>query len=389
MPTKRIALISQRLSILVLLALAGCAAPPPMAERPELVFPDPPDEARFVFEHSIRSNIDIEGETEDEIMTRFLTGVSRGAEGFAKPFDVTVNKGRIFVSDTVQSAVIMIDHADKIFRKITNDLPIPIGKPMGLDTDDQGNLFVMDSVSREALMFNRDGKFLKRLGDPSLLSRPTGIAVNPEGTLLFIVDVGGVSSNLHNLQVFDIASGKHIKTIGTRGSEEGTFNLPKDAVIGKDGLIYVVDSGNFRVSVLDQDGNHVRSFGKIGLEYGKFSRPKGISLDPDGNIYVIDAGFGNFQIFNKEGQLLMFIGERSSRGDRAEYMLPAGIDVDEDGRVYVVDQYHAKLEIYRPAALADTDGYLGKVKRMEAEAKLKKLKPDAKAAEKSAAKAPE
>lgn len=338
-----------------------------------------------MFEHSIRSNIDIEGETEDEIMTRYLTGVSRGAEGFAKPFDVTVHQGRIFVSDTVQSAVIMIDHADKIFRKITSDLPIPIGKPMGLDSDDHGNVYVMDSVSKEALMFNRDGKFLKRLGDPALLSRPSGIAVNPQGTLLFIVDVGGVSSNLHNLQVFDIASGKHIKTIGTRGSEEGTFNLPKDAVIGKDGLIYVVDSGNFRVSILDQDGNHVRSFGKIGLEYGKFSRPKGISLDPDGNIYVIDAGFGNYQIFNKEGQLLMFIGERNSRGDRAEYMLPAGIDVDEDGRVYVVDQYHAKLEIYRPAALAETDGYLGKVKRLEAEAKLKKLKPGAK----PAAKAPE
>ena len=41
-------------------------------------------------------------------------------------------------------------------------------------------------------------------------------------------------------------------------------------------------------------------------------------------------------------------------------MLPAGIDVDEDGRIYMIDQFYRKLDIYRPAALAENAGYLGR-----------------------------
>jgi len=40
-------------------------------------------------------------------------------------------------------------------------------------------------------------------------------------------------------------------------------------------------------------------------------------------------------------------------------MLPAGVDVDEDGRVYMVDQYFRKLDIFRPSALAETEGLIG------------------------------
>jgi hypothetical protein len=82
-------------------------------------------------------------------------------------------------------------------------------------------------------------------------------------------------------------------------------------------------------------------------------------VDPQGNIYAADAAFGNFQIFTPDGQLLLFIGSRSTRPGPAQYMLPAGIDVDEDGRVYFVDQFFRKVDVFRPAALAKGEGYLG------------------------------
>ena len=40
-------------------------------------------------------------------------------------------------------------------------------------------------------------------------------------------------------------------------------------------------------------------------------------------------------------------------------MLPSGIDVDEDGRVYMLDQFFRKLDVFRPASLAENEGYLG------------------------------
>ena len=121
----------------------------------------------------------------------------------------------------------------------------------------------------------------------------------------------------------------------------------------------MVDGGNFRVQVFNRDGDFVQQIGKLGRQYGSFARPKGIALDPQGNIYVSDAAHGNYQIFDPDGELLLFVGTRSEKFERASYMLPAGIDIDEDGRVYIIDQYFRKLDIYRPAGLKEEEGFLG------------------------------
>ena len=121
----------------------------------------------------------------------------------------------------------------------------------------------------------------------------------------------------------------------------------------------MTDGGNFRVQAFTQTGEFVRTWGKPGRRVGQFSRPKGIAVDPQGNIYVSDAAFGNYQIFNPNGQLLMFVGDRSTTPDPAKYMLPAGIDVDEDGRIYFVDQFFRKVDVFRPVEVEENGGWLG------------------------------
>jgi sugar lactone lactonase YvrE len=99
--------------------------------------------------------------------------------------------------------------------------------------------------------------------------------------------------------------------------------------------------------------------GRIGGRTGNFSRPKCIDTDSDGNVYVSDAAFGNFQIFNRDGQLLLFVGDRATETAPGKFMLPAGLAVDEDDRVYMVDQFFRKVDIFRPAGLAENAGFLG------------------------------
>ncbi|MEH6470939.1 MAG: 6-bladed beta-propeller [Halopseudomonas sp.] len=342
---------------LIVAMLSGCSAPQKAKPRPELVFPTPPDEARFYFQQTIRSSGDIIQSTEDEQMMYFLTGAGRLVEVFAKPFDIAVHKGRIFMSDTANRDVFLMDRTNNRFIKLSDKSPVKFNKPMGLATDAAGNVYIVDITQKSIFIFDRDGNFQKRIEAEEHLARPSGIDVTPDGSIAYIVNVGGVSSEQHNIAVINLVTGELINTIGTRGPGDGELNLPKDVAIGNDGLLYIVDSGNFRVSVFTQEGEFVKNFGKIGTQHGSFSRPKGIAIDPDGHIYVVDAGFGNFQIFNTEGQLLLFVGERSARGDRAQYMLPAGIDVDEDGRIFMVDQYLRKVEVYRPATLAKEAGY--------------------------------
>ena len=99
--------------------------------------------------------------------------------------------------------------------------------------------------------------------------------------------------------------------------------------------------------------------GRIGGRSGNFSRPKGIDTDRDGNVYVSDAAFGNFQIFDRDGRLLLFVGDRASDRGPGKFMLPAGLALDEDGRAYLVDQFFRKVDVFRPAELAENQGFLG------------------------------
>lgn len=340
---------------------AGCAvqtqAP---VELPPLVFPTPPDEARFIFERSIYSSADVQVEGSTAAMRRAMTGEMRAGEGMAKPYGVAVFQGRVFVSDTGRHAVLVFDIPGQRFFKIGEDEPGILGMPIGLDVDGKSNLYVVDATFKQVQVYDRDGKHLRTIGGPKVFSRPSGIAVDSEGKRIYVVDTGAVTNEKHRVRVFDAQTGDHLLDIGTRGDGQGEFNLPRDVVIGKEGQLYVVDGGNFRVQVFKPDGTFVKTFGGVGRRGGQFSRPKEAAVDPDGNVYVVDSAFGNFQIFDPEGQLLLAVGSRSEKDDRAKYMLPSGIAVDGDGRVYVVDQYFRKLEVYRPAALAADAGFVAK-----------------------------
>jgi len=324
-------------------------------EKP--VFPEPPGEPRFHYQQTITSSADVVVEDKNAAFKRRITGQRRTGVGMGKPFGITTHRGRLFVSDTVKRMVMAFDKPQGKYLEIGVSSPGELFKPMGLDADREGNIYVCDASKKHVVVFDRDGKYLRTIGDSSLFSRPAGLTVDPDGKRLFVVDTGGVKSDKHRVVVFDAQSGEFLYTIATRGDKEGELNLPRDATIAADGNLYVVDGGNFRVQVFSPEGKFIRSFGSIGRRGGQFSRPKGIGSDSAGNIYIADAAFGNFQIFNPQGQLLLAVGGRSSNGGAAKFMLPAGLAVDEDDRIFMVDQYFKKIEVFRPVSTPENQGY--------------------------------
>ena len=345
-------------------AIVSCAAPGPAdsgnAEaQQDLVFPPPPETPRFVFERTILGSSDIAVEDSETKWRRLLTGEVNVSTGFSKPFDVEACQGRMYVSDTVRRSVHIFNVPTGDYNEIGLDEPGALRKPLGMAVDSDCNLYVVDGTAKRVVVYDQDGDFLSAFGGSDKFERPTHVAVDADSRYAYVVDTGGVSTDRHRIRVFDIGSGEHAYDIGRRGTGAGEFNLPKDIAMGPDGLLYVVDSSNFRVQVFEPDGTYVHTFGSIGVQPGQFSRPKGVGTDPDGKIYVTDAAFGNFQIFNPAGQLLLFVGSRSTQPGAAKYMLPAGIAIDEDGRVYMVDQFFRKVDIYRPAAIGPQEGYMG------------------------------
>lgn len=340
--------------------LVACAAPPPaQVELPPPVFPAPPDEARFYYERTLYSSNDVVKHDKNAGLRQMLTGESGiSGEGLGKPYGVAVYHGRVFVSDSAVQAVVVFDIPGQRYYYIGEDGLGKLKAPLGVDVDGKGNVYVVDASSKIVQVFDMNGKHLRTLAESGQwFNRPSGIAVNAEGTRIFVVDTGGINTMDHRVRVFDVQTGAHLLDIGTRGTGPGELNLPRDVTIGNGGLLYVVDGANFRVQVFNPDGSFVRTFGSIGRQAGQFSRPKEAATDADGNVYVVDTAFGNFQIFNPEGQLLLAIGSRSETDGPTKYMLPSGIAVDGDGRVYMVDQYFRKVDVYRPAKLAAGDGF--------------------------------
>jgi DNA-binding beta-propeller fold protein YncE len=352
-------LSSATLAATSLLLLASCAQVPDAPARPREipVFPPPPEPARIIWERSLYSSADVVPDERDGALRRFVTGELRAGEGLAKPYGVAARNGRVYVGDTVNRNVVMFDLVARRYQRIGLEDPGGLRMPFGLDVDAQGNLYVLDGTLKRVHVYDAAGKFVRMIGQDLKWGRPAGLAIDEARRRLYIVDAGGVGNEAHFVRALDIDSGRALFEIGKRGDGDGEFNLPRDAVVGPDGTLYVVDGGNFRIQVFDANGKFVKTFGAIGRQSGQFSRPKEIAADTAGNVYVVDTAFGNFQIFDRDGRLLLDVGSRANADAPAKFMLPSGIAVDADGRIYMVDQFFRKVEVFRPAQLPATARY--------------------------------
>lgn len=336
----------------VVSTVAACQTTKGGSQPQVLVWPDPPDDPRFFYEQTIFSSSDVVQETSTERLKRLATGQGQAGKPFDKPWGVAAFDHKVYVGDTVGRKVHVYDLAAGTYSEIGGRGVGSLAKPLGLSVDNQGRLYVCDGTGRRVVVFDKEGKFLLSIGKQGELERPSSVAVNADGSRIYVTDTGGVDSDKHHVVVYD-ASGEKLFVIGKRGSEDGDFNLPVSSAVAPNGDLYVVDGGNFRVQAFTADGKFIRKFGDVGRRSGQFARPKDIAIDREGNLYITDSSFANFQIFNDKGQLLLFIGERGADGLPAQYMLPSGITVDRmDGRIYLVDQFFRKLEVFRPATTA-------------------------------------
>lgn len=336
--------------------LSGCAAPQPQREGIDptsLIYPPPPETPRFFYERTIWGSNDAIEETSNDRLRRFATGESVRGRGFAKPFGVAVQEGRLFVSDTVNRHVHVLDFPRRRYYDVGRRGVGRLMKPLDVAVDGAGQLYVCDGSARRVLVYDLEGNYTKSIGGEDYLTRPSGVAVNPAGDRIYIVDTGGVQSRNHRVQIFD-GSGGHLRTIGRRGGANGEFNLPLTATVSPEGELYVVDAGNFRVQIFGPEGDFRRRIGEAGRFPGQMSHPKGCAIDSEGKVYVSDTSFGIFQIFNREGRILMSVGLRDESGGPGRMLLPAGIAVDVDQRIYVADQFFRKVEVFRPAGLDES-----------------------------------
>ena len=94
------------------------------------------------------------------------------------------------------------------------------------------------------------------------------------------------------------------------GPADDPIRMPTDVAVGKDGQVYVVDSGNNRIVVFSAEGKYLFSFGSVGEGDGQLIAPVGIALASDGSVLVADRGNNRVQIFDGGGHFLKSLATR-------------------------------------------------------------------------------
>lgn len=329
---------------LFLLVLEGCASNEfPMQKMMHLsvssiFWPPPPQMPRIQYVGSLENA----GDTEEPRSwfgkaIETIAGKTKAEPVILRPYGVFAGGGRMYVTDPGSSALHIFDLTNEKYFQI-NRAQEDLISPIGVAADSDGSIYLSDSVLRTIFVFNREGKYVRKIGSPEILTRPTGIALS--GDRLYVVD-----THAHQVLVFMKEDGKLLFRFGRNGLGKGEFNYPTNIFIDRNGFLYITDSMNFRIQIFHKDGTFVSAFGKVGDGAGDFSKPKGVAVDSDGHIYVADAQFANVQIFDKDGRILLPFG-KPGRGI-GEMLLPAGIFIDEQNRIYVADSYNNRVQIFQ------------------------------------------
>ena len=128
---------------------------------------------------------------------------------------------------------------------------------------------------------------------------------------------------------------------------------PYGITTGADGLVYIADTWNHRIVVVNTDGQVVRTFGQFGnnedspdpsLNPGSFYGPRGITIY-NNEVYVTDTGNERVEVFGLDGTFVRSWGGTGSAPN--QLLEPVGITVGSDGNVYVADSGQRAGERFR------------------------------------------
>jgi hypothetical protein len=147
------------------------------------------------------------------------------------PVGVAVQGDELYVPDFETQSILVLDrHTGDTLRSIgePGGGPGQFIRPLGIDIDREGNIYVTDAIRGRLQKFSADGELVYALGEisdaPGDFVRPKHVAVDPDG-VLYVVDAA-----FQNVQMFN-ADGELLMFFGSPGSHVGSMSLPAGVTV--------------------------------------------------------------------------------------------------------------------------------------------------------------
>jgi sugar lactone lactonase YvrE len=217
--------------------------------------------------------------------------------------------------------------------------------PFGVAVAADGTIFVADGIgSHRVRALSPDGSvttlaggergFHDGLGADARFDTPSGIAISVDGTI-YVADTGNNAiRRITRDGMVTTLAGDAVAGFQDGPAREARFNGPVGVAVSASGRVFVADTYNDRIRVIEPDGRVATL-----AEQVSFDSPCGVAVDAAGNVYVADTRNRLIQQIDPSGTAAIPFGF-------AAVYRPIGIAVGADGDVYVTDERGGVVAIH-------------------------------------------
>lgn len=254
--------------------------------------------------------------------------------------------------------------------------------PVAMASDSAGNLFVADTENSTIRKITPAGLVSTFAGIAGIFNSGdgTGLAAQfntPSGIALDTADNLYVAdTNNHTIRKITPAGvvTTFAGTAGVAGSSDGTgsaarFSSPQGLSVDTAGNVYVADSGNHTIRMINSAGNVTTLAGVAGStgsldgagSAARFNNPTGIVNGGVGTLWVTDTGNNTVRRINPISNYVSTVagaagtsGYADGTGTAAQFATPKGITRDAANNLYVADFLNNSVRKITPTGVVST-----------------------------------
>ena len=273
---------------------------------------------------------------------RTLGSAGQGAGEFQMPLGLAIDEAdRIYIADAGNNRVQVIDATGNYITEFggrgwqTGEFDHPSDIALSFQRSYR-HLYVADTRNNRVQYCNFVDQIFYPLNqsiEDTLLDQPEGIGIGRNGEV-YVVDTGN-----HRWIEFNVTGVPVVARGSFGGGPEQLWN-PTDLGVDTHGNVYVVDTGNHLIKKYDFSGNPIRAWGGEGDTLGHLREPKCIALDDWNYLYVTDSGNRRIQVFAPDGKSI-------TEFTTPTLLEPIGIAVSKSGRVFVTDAEANNIKVFQ------------------------------------------